>query len=140
MMKSLRSRLAVVYMGLMALMVATVWCANRWYLEEYYTSQKVKSLNQAYQAIDRQIIENMEKGISIEEGMLWEQDVDGNITEGSLKRLVQNFSETSNVSMLMIDNDAEKTAVYSTARDPRFLEDRVYLRQNQDEIPDPGGI
>ena len=125
MMKSLRSRLAVVYMGLMALMVATVWCANRWYLEEYYTSQKVKSLNQAYQAIDRQIIENMEKGISIEEGMLWEQDVDGNITEGSLKRLVQNFSETSNVSMLMIDNDAEKTAVYSTARDPRFLEDRV---------------
>ena len=62
MMKSMRTRLTVVYVGLMVLLLITVWGVNRWYLEKYYISQKMKALNVTYDAIDRQIAENRENG------------------------------------------------------------------------------
>jgi len=125
MMKSMRTRLTVVYVGLMVLLIVTVWGVNRWYLEYYYISQKMKALNVTYDAIDRQIAENRENGISIEEAMKREQDAYGNIEEGNLQKLVWDFCEMSNVSMVMIDNGAEETAVYSNARDGKFLKDRM---------------
>lgn len=125
MIRSLRARLTITFVGLMVLMIAAVWGVNRWYLEGYYVSQKVMSLKEAYEAIDGQIAENEDNGVSVEEAMKREQDSEGNITEGNLQRLVRNFSETANVSMLMIDNSAAETAIYSTARDERFLKDRM---------------
>lgn len=125
MIRSIRARLTVTFVGLMVLMVAAVWGVNRWYLEKYYISQKVMAIKEAYEAIDRQIAENEENGISIEEAMKREQDADGNIVEGNLQRLVRNFSDTANVSMLMIDNGAIETSIYSTARDEKFLRDRM---------------
>ena len=125
MMKSMRTRLTVVYVGLMVLLIVTVWGVNRWYLEYYYISQKMKALNVTYDAIDQQIAENRENGISIEEAMKREQDSYGNIVEGNLQKLVWNFCEMANVSMVMIDNEAEETAVYSNARDGKFLKDRM---------------
>lgn len=125
MMKSIRTRLTVMYVGLMVFLIVTVWGVNRWYLENYYISQKMKALNVAYDVIDQQIAENKENGISIEEAMKREQDADGNITEGNLQKLVRDFCDKANVSMLMIDNGTEETAVYSTARDAKFLKDRM---------------
>ena len=57
-MKSIRGRLTITYMGLVALMIIAIWSANRLYLEKYYISDKVQSLNEAYLAIDKQIAEN----------------------------------------------------------------------------------
>ena len=54
-----------------------------------------------------------------------EQDADGNIKEGNLQKLFRDFSDKANVSMLMIDNSADSSAVYSTARDAKFLRDRM---------------
>lgn len=113
------------FVGLMVMMIAAVWGVNQWYLEKYYVSQKVASIKNAYDAIDRQIIENEENGITIGDAMMREQDDYGNITEGNLQRLVRNFSDTANVSMLMIDNSSKETAIYSTARDEKFLRDRM---------------
>ena len=50
---------------------------------------------------------------------------DGNIKEGNLQKLFRDFSDKANVSMLMIDNSADSSAVYSTARDAKFLRDRM---------------
>lgn len=124
-MKSMRVRLTVTFIGIMAAMIAVVWGVNRWYLERYYISQKVMTIEEAYRAIDSQIAENEENGISIEEAMMREQDADGNVTEGNLQRIIRNFSDVANVSMLMIDNGAAETAIYSTARDEKFLKDRM---------------
>ena len=59
------------------------------------------------------------------EAMKREQDADGNIKEGNLQKLFRDFSDKANVSMLMIDNSADSSAVYSTARDAKFLRDRM---------------
>lgn len=125
MMKSIRTRLTVTYIALVAVMVMAIWAVNHFYLEKYYINDKVQSLNEAYSAIDSQIESNEENGISIGEAMRQVQDRDGNITEGNLRRLVREFSDKTNVSILMIDNSSNETALYSTARDAQLLKSRV---------------
>lgn len=124
-MKSIRTRLVVTFIGLMVAMIAVVWGVNQWYLEQYYISEKVKALNEAYETIDGQIRQNLEQGISIQEAMGRTMDSDGNIEEGDLLEIVRDFSDSANVSMLMIDNSLEDPAIYSTARDVSFLKDRI---------------
>ena len=84
MMKSIRSRLTVTFIGLIAVILAVIWGVNKWYLEDFYVTKKVQALNSAYEAIDSQIEENRDYGISIEDAMRREKDADGNITEGNL--------------------------------------------------------
>ena len=125
MMKSIRSRLTVTFIGLIAVILAVIWGVNKWYLEDFYVTKKVQALNSAYEAIDSQIEENRDYGISIEDAMRRERDADGNITEGNLQRLIRNFSDSANVSVLIIDNSTEDATVYSTSRDTKFLKDRI---------------
>ena len=125
MMKSIRSRLTVTFIGLIAVSLAVIWGVNKWYLEDFYVTKKVQALNGAYEAIDSRIEENKENGISIEDAMRREKDADGNITEGNLQRLIRNFSDSANVSVLIIDNSTEDATVYSTSRDTKFLKDRI---------------
>lgn len=125
MMKSIRSRLTVTYIALIAVMVMAIWGVNHWYLEKYYISEKVESLNEAYLAIDRQITINNEAGITIAEAMRQEQGAGGAVAEGNLRKLVREFSDKANVSILMIDNSSYETALYSTARDAQMLKNRV---------------
>ena len=124
-MKSIRSRLTVTFIGLIAVILAVIWGVNKWYLEDFYVTKKVQALNGAYEAIDSRIEENKENGISIEDAMRREKDADGNITEGNLQRLIRNFSDSANVSVLIIDNSTEDATVYSTSRDTKFLKDRI---------------
>ena len=124
-MKSIRSRLTVTFIGLIAVILAVIWGVNKWYLEDFYVTKKVQALNSAYEAIDSQIEENRDYGISIEDAMRRERDADGNITEGNLQRLIRNFSDSANVSVLIIDNSTEDATVYSTSRDTKFLKDRI---------------
>ena len=60
-MKSIRSRLTVIFIGLIAVILAVIWGVNKWYLEDFYVSKKVQALNEAYTAIDSQIQENQRK-------------------------------------------------------------------------------
>ena len=124
-MKSIRSRLTVTFIGLIAVILAVIWGVNKWCLEDFYVTKKVQALNGAYEAIDSRIEENKENGISIEDAMRREKDADGNITEGNLQRLIRNFSDSANVSVLIIDNSTEDATVYSTSRDTKFLKDRI---------------
>lgn len=124
-MRSIRGRLTMTFIGTMTMLVAMIWGVNRWYLEEYYIDQKVQAMNEAYRIIDRQIEENEENGISIAEAMKRERDSEGNVIEGNLQRVIRDFSDSSNVSVLMIDNSTAEATVYSTSRDTQFLRDRV---------------
>ena len=124
-MKTMRARLTVTFVFLMVAMVAIVWGVNQWYLERFYISQKVDTIEEAYEVIDAQILSNNENGISFDQAMEWEQKEDGSVTEGNLHKIVRKFNDTSNISILMIDNASRNSTVYSTAKDDRFLMDRM---------------
>ena len=133
-MKSIRSRLTVTFIGLIAVILAVIWGVNKWYLEDFYVTKKVQALNGAYEAIDSRIEENKENGISIEDAMRREKDADGNITEGNLQRLIRNFSDSANVSVLIIDNS---TAIFSAGQRPstRFWRKTTSIRSRRHTIP-----
>ena len=42
MMKSVRSRLTVTFIGLIAVILAVIWGVNNWYLEDFYVTKKVQ--------------------------------------------------------------------------------------------------
>ena len=131
MMKSVRSRLTVTFIGLIAVILAVIWGVNKWYLEDFYVTKKVQALNAMYTAIDAQIAENKDNGITIEEAMERDRDANGNITEGNLQRLIRNFSDSANVSVLIIDNSTG----YEVLKRPRGP---VYLRLGKGKVYDPG--
>ena len=83
MMKSVRSRLTVTFIGLIAVILAVIWGVNKWYLEDFYVTKKVQALNAMYTAIDAQIAENKDNGITIEEAMERDRDANGNITSAT---------------------------------------------------------
>lgn len=125
MLKSIRARLTVIFIGLLVMIVATMWGINRWALESFYISEKVKSLNEVYHTIDEQLAENAKHGISIAEAMRRGNASGGRVTEGNLLRIMRDYSDMANVSILMIDNSTWDTSVYSSARDAKFLKERM---------------
>ena len=44
MMKSIRSRLTVTFIGLIAVILAVIWGVNKWCLEDFYVTKKVQAL------------------------------------------------------------------------------------------------
>ena len=138
-MKSIQARLTITFIGLMTALLVVIWGVNRWYLEDFYVDQKVESLMDAYDAVDRQIEENAAVGISVGQAMERRRDSSGNIVEGNLQKLIRDYSDSANVSVLMIDNSSADATVYSTSRDTQFLKDRIdrYIfgwNQSQSEL------
>lgn len=79
---SIRHRIMLIFVGLMAAMLLTIWAINNWWLEGFYVEQKLKVMEQAYADINGVIMENVDAGENIgdmitrevqEEWELWSQ-------------------------------------------------------------------
>ena len=44
---SIKARFAMVFVGLMAFVLIATWCVNNWFLESFYTMDKVATLEKA---------------------------------------------------------------------------------------------
>ena len=56
---SIRHRIMLIFVGLMAAMLLAIWGVNTWWLEGYYVDQKLKVMEQAYTDIDSAIQEKV---------------------------------------------------------------------------------
>ncbi len=62
---SIRHRIMLIFIGLMAAMLLTIWAINNWWLEGFYVNQKLKVMEQAYADINAVVMEKVEAGESI---------------------------------------------------------------------------
>ncbi len=62
---SIRHRIMLIFVGLMAAMLLAIWVVNTWWLERYYVDQKLKVMEQAYTDIDNAIREKLEDNENI---------------------------------------------------------------------------
>ena len=62
---SIRRRIMVIFIGLMACMLLAVWAINNFWLERYYVSQKQEVMEQAYLDINRVVMEQVQEGKSV---------------------------------------------------------------------------
>ena len=118
---SIRVRFTLISVGLMAAVLMASWVANSFFLEQFYTQQKLKILEAGYRQLNAVVMDSMkkEKDISQELESLYSQD--GETT--SLSRFIRNMSEKYNTAIVITDSLTGKTLWANW--DGRFLEDRV---------------
>lgn len=72
--KSIRHRIMFLFIGLMAGVLLVIWAINTWWLEGYYTSRKVRVMEEAYATIDRAVMERVDAGENIGDVITREMD------------------------------------------------------------------
>lgn len=55
----------LIFVGLMAVMLLSIWAVNNWWLEKYYIDEKRKEMEAAYDDIDVAVLEKTRNGESI---------------------------------------------------------------------------
>ena len=112
---SIRGRFTMIFVGLMAAVLFTTWAVNSFFLEGFYTRQKLKILERAYGLINQLVVEKADNGESL-------YSADGEQTE--LSRLLRLMSEKYNTNIAIVDSMNDDAM--PSARDARFLADRVH--------------
>lgn len=83
---SIRHRIMLIFVGLMAAMLLAIWGVNSWWLESYYVDQKLKVMEEAYTDIDTVIQEKVGENENIgdvlkleleQEWEIWKQTAKG---------------------------------------------------------------
>lgn len=114
--RSIRTRLTLVFAGLTAFIIISIWAVNNWCLESYYLIDKINVLQKAYTKIDQIIIE--EKGLL--NGIINEtEDEYSNISS-----VIRELREKYNIALVIYDSDNDKILVSST-RDIDLLTEKV---------------
>ncbi|MCD7907531.1 MAG: HAMP domain-containing histidine kinase [Clostridium sp.] len=119
---SIRGRFTMIFVGLMAAVLFTTWAVNSFFLEGFYTRQKLKILERAYGLINQLVVEKTNNGESLTEDLQSLYSADGEQTE--LSRMLRLMSEKYNTNIAIVDSMNDKPM--PSARDARFLADRVH--------------
>lgn len=120
---SIRVRFALVFVGVIAFILLAAWGVNNWLLEDFYTAEKVGTLEEAYAQIDAvallavsmdsSIIDEYEKSVQ-------EDDID----QSSIRQMFRIFGEKYNTSVVLLDSVTDK-ALLPSVRDGDYLSDRI---------------
>lgn len=104
---SIRRRIMLIFVGLMAVMLFSIWAVNNWWLGRYYIDEKRKEMEQAYDKINAAVQEKSRDGQDIgdvitqelqQEWQLWSESakdtLDGGGSQESLPLLPRESDET----------------------------------------------
>lgn len=128
--KSIRVRFTLVFIGLTAITLLILWGVNNWWLEEFYTTEKVKEMEQAYTRVDTLLKEERAAGRNIAEEFLElerlrEQGEDTRDKEGPIIQLIRSLNEKSNITIVVMDSS--NGVQISTERRGDYLPQRLLL-------------
>lgn len=120
---SIRTRFAMIFVGLMAFVLLSTWFVNNWFLESFYTSDKVHILEKVYGLVDKVVEEANESGKGIIE--YYQDSYDPAFeNESAVQKMFRVMGEKYNLMMVLIDSTTDE-ALMSTNGDRLFLKNRV---------------
>ena len=120
---SIKARFAMVFVGLMAFVLIATWCVNNWFLESFYTMDKVATLEKAYTGIDRIVTETEQKGTDIFEYFKSTYDPNRE-NEWPIQQLFRVLGEKYNMNIVLMDSATDQVLISNTGeRD--YLSSRV---------------
>lgn len=114
---SIRFRLTMIFMGLLAMVLIGIWCVNNWMLEGYYIDQKVSVLQLAYKDMDTLVMEKVAEGGSISDEFSFSIDRG---EQTSAVRLLRTLNDQYSIMTVIIDSLNDR-AIVSSARDGDFM-------------------
>jgi len=120
--KSIRARITLIFIAIIALLICTLILVNRFLLTRFYMNEKVKTLETAYSSFNNLILESQDNG----EGLsIFEPDDSGEADSEELGTLRQ-FTERSNISLVLADSENGTVAGFSREMDWMILKLKAY--------------
>lgn len=120
---SIKNRITFVFVGLMAFVLIAIWCVNNWFLEGFYTRDKVRSLELAYQTADRIVAEAADQDKNIIEYYGETYDASSE-NEGKIQKLFRRMAEKYNLSFFIIDSTTDDYLMINNG-DVQYLKNRM---------------
>ena len=112
---SIKWRFTGIFMGLIAVLLIAILMANSFFLEGYYTMQKVSTLENAYSTLDAMLGNSTDTDDRVDQLFPSNYDTSNPQTETPATTYLKSLSETSNVSVIIIDTQTDR--VFSTFGD-----------------------
>ena len=119
---SIRVRFTMIFIGLMAAVLITLWAVNSFFLEGFYTREKLRLLEKAYEQMNEFVMTKAEDGENIMDDLQSLYSKDGEQTDVS--RMIRLMSEKYNITIAVVDSMNDQ--MVPSFRDGRFLADRVH--------------
>lgn len=120
--RSIKARFALVFVGVMAFVLIATWCVNNWFLESFYTMDKVATLEKVYSGVDKIITETEKNGTDIFEYFKSTYDPDRE-NEGPVQQLLRILGEKYNMNIVLMDSANDQYLANTGDRD--YLTSRV---------------
>ena len=118
--RSIKIRFAMIFVGLMALVLASTWCINNWFLEDFYMRDRVRILEKAYQEIDQISVDVQEYDMYIVEYYQRTDSTDIK-KQGPVQKMLRRMSEKNNLTFFMVDS----TSDVGVSNDFEYLKNRL---------------
>lgn len=83
---SIRHRIMLIFIAMMAFMLVAIWAVNNWWLERYYIEQKRLVMEEAYNTINEVVMEKVNAGEDIADVLAEELDKEWEIWGQSAQR------------------------------------------------------
>lgn len=123
---SIRIRFTFIFVALTAFALSATWCVNNLWLEDFYTTDKVKTLEDAYNKINKvaQDALYLDSNIIDEYQESCQREDLGYTDPDSIRQKFRVLNEKYNTSLVLIDTMTDK-ALLPSAREGEFLVKRV---------------
>lgn len=114
---SIRLKITMIFVGLMAAVLVSLWAVNSFFLESFYTRQKLELLEDSYERLNNIIIEGRFEGNNLTEDLQSLFSSGGEQTEAS--RLLRLMSDKYNTTIVI--QDSITGGMIPLAKDGKFL-------------------
>ena len=103
---SIRVKMTLIFMGIMAAALAAMLVINNFFLEPFYTGEKVDLLQEAYEELNRYVVSRAEEGKNIIEdfGSLYSQEGEQN----DVSRMIRQMNEKYTTTIVLIDSQTDR--------------------------------
>ena len=118
---SIRVKITLIFMGIMAAALAAMLVINNFFLEPFYTREKVDLLQEAYEELNRYVVSRAEEGKNIIEdfGSLYSQEGEQN----DVSRMIRQMNEKYTTTIVLIDSQTDR--MVPAFPNNEFLADRL---------------
>lgn len=119
---SIKMKFTMIFIGVMAAVLASMWAVNNFFLEGFYTKQKVQILKDAYEKLNEYAIQKSAEGGNITDDLQSLYSSYGEQNEVS--RLIRLMSEKYNTTIVIVDSVNDEAI--PPLRDGKFLAELVH--------------
>ncbi len=128
---SIRSRITLIFVGIMAFMILAMYAVNNYFLEDYYFDEKVDSLEITYETVDEVVRLADEQDMTIVD--LVGDEFGRNVMDSPVVSMFRSLNDQSNINVVMIDKN--NRSFIAASREGDFMERKLrFFMENRDEI------